>query len=191
MSIFKKKRLRIRTYGDPALRITAARIAEIDDEVKALAKLMIQTMRLADGVGLAAPQVGETSRLVVLEVPGSRGNRTLSPGETLLLPRMPLVLINPEVVPTTNELVTSEEGCLSVPKIYAQVTRPARVMLTAETLSGERLHVECAGLLSKALQHEIDHLNGVLFPDKLDADEMRKIDGELKKLKNQTKRRGR
>jgi peptide deformylase len=64
-------------------------------------------------------------------------------------------------------------------------------MLTAETLSGERLHVECAGLLSKALQHEIDHLNGVLFPDKLDADEMRKIDGELKKLKQQTKRRGR
>ncbi|NOY75620.1 MAG: peptide deformylase [Kiritimatiellaeota bacterium] len=188
MSIFRKKRLRIRIYGETALRKTAAEIAEIDDKIKTLAEVMINTMRSADGVGLAAPQVGESVRMCVLDVPSRRDASALSQGEMSLLPKMPIVLVNPEVLPTTKELVTTEEGCLSVPKIYAPVTRPARIMLTARTLTGELLHVECAGLLSKAVQHEVDHLNGILFPDKLEADEMSKIAGELKKLR---KTRGR
>ena len=185
MALFKKKRtLRIRTYGDPVLAKTSARIANVDDRIKALAKSMVVAMRSAEGVGLAAPQIGENIRLVVLELPPSRDtNRILSKGEMELLPKMPIALVNPEIIPTTNEQVTSEEGCLSVPKLYAQVTRPAKVMLSATNLSGKNLHFECGGFLAKAIQHEVDHLNGVLFPDKLDAVEMKKIAAPLAKLK--------
>ncbi|MCK5844741.1 MAG: peptide deformylase [Victivallales bacterium] len=187
MSFFNKKRLRIRIYGDPVLKKTAARIAEIDSELKALAKTMLTTMRSADGLGLAAPQVGISRRLVILDIPEPK-SAVLSPGERLLLPKMPVPLVNPECVPVTTEQVTSEEGCLSVPKVYAKVTRPAKIMLTAEMINGERIHVECSGLLSKAIQHEIDHLNGVLFPDRIDDEEMGKIAPVLKKLLSENKK---
>lgn len=184
MALFKKKRaLRIRTYGDPVLRKTSAKIAVVDDKIKSLAKLMVVTMRKAEGVGLAAPQIGENIRLVVLELPPSKNtNRILSKGEMELLPKMPIALVNPEIVPTTNEQVTSEEGCLSVPKLYGPVTRPAKIMLTATNLSGASLHFECAGFLAKAIQHEVDHLNGVLFPDKLEDAAMKKIAPALRKI---------
>ena len=190
MALFKKQRaLRIRTYGDPVLNKTSARIAVVDDKIKALAKSMVVTMRKAEGVGLAAPQIGENIRLVVLELPPSRNtDRILSKGEMELLPKMPIALVNPEIVPTSNELVTSEEGCLSVPKIYSQVTRSTKIMLTATNLSGAVLHFECAGFLAKAIQHEVDHLDGILFPERLDDAELKKIAPALRKIEASNKK---
>ena len=141
-------------------------------------------MKDADGVGLAAPQIGKSLSIITLGVPYNPENMDhRSPGEMLLLPQMPLVLVNPELTPTTNEMSTAEEGCLSVPEIYAKVTRPEKVMLSAEKLDGTKINIECGGFLARALQHECDHLHGILFPDVIEEDELKKIKPLLKKLK--------
>jgi peptide deformylase len=183
MSFFGPKTLEIRIWGDPVLRRKADPIPTAPDpELAKLAKAMVATMRSADGVGLAAPQIGKSIRFVVLEVP-MPDNGPSSPGEALLLPMMPLALINPEIVPiTTGGLDTAEEGCLSVPKLYAKVQRPSKVILKALTLSGERLDIECGGFLARAIQHEIDHLDGVLFPDRLDKAEFERVKDNLNAL---------
>ena len=184
MKFFKKReKLKIKIYGDPVLRKDTERIEIIDNEIIALADAMVKKMHEADGVGLAAPQIGKSIRLVILGVPYNKekmGHR--SPGELMLLPKMPLVLVNPELTPTTNVMSSSEEGCLSVPKVYARVVRPEKVMLSAELLDGSKINVECGGFLARALQHECDHLNGTLFPDIVEADELAKIKPILKKL---------
>ena len=137
----------------------------------------------ADGVGLAAPQIGKSIRLIVLGVPNEQGTvPPTSPGELQLLPQMPLALVNPEVTPATENLVCAEEGCLSVPQIYAKVTRPESVMLSAQLLSGHQINVECSGFLARALQHEIDHLNGILFPDIIDKEDLEQIKSSLETL---------
>jgi peptide deformylase len=185
MRFFKKKqKLDIKIYGDPVLRKQAERIEKIDDSIISLASAMIKTMEEADGVGLAAPQIGESIRLIILGVPYDKekmGHR--SPGEMQLLPQMPLVLINPELTPATHDMSSSEEGCLSVPKIYAKVVRPERVMLSAEMIDGRKINVECGGFLARALQHECDHLNGILFPDIIEESELKQITPLLEKLK--------
>lgn len=187
MNIFKnlkkKNILPIRTYGDPVLKKTAVKIENIDDSIIELADSMMDTMWEADGVGLAAPQIGKSIRLIVLGIPYNEEKiPPTSPGELQLLPQMPLALVNPEVTPTTERLVCSEEGCLSVPKIYAKVTRPESVMLSADLLSGHHINVECSGFLARALQHEIDHLNGILFPDIIDDNEFESIKSSLDSL---------
>ncbi len=184
MRLFRKKiKLKIRIYGDPVLKKQAEAIETIDDKIIALAEEMFDTMLNADGVGLAAPQIGESMRLIVLGVPYDKEKMPpASPGELQLLPQMPLALVNPEVTPTTDRMVCAEEGCLSVPKIYAQVLRPERVMLSAQLLSGYKFNVECGGFLARALQHEVDHLNGILFPDIIEASEMKKIQSSLNNL---------
>ena len=180
---FKKKTLTIRIYGDPMLKKDAAKVENIDDATIELANSMIDTMWDADGVGLAAPQIGKSVRLIVLGVPYNPENISpASPGEMQLLPQMPLALVNPEVTPTTERLECAEEGCLSVPKIYAKVTRPESVMLSAQLLSGHQINVECSGFLARALQHEIDHLNGILFPDIIDKNEFDNIKTSLDSL---------
>ena len=185
MKFFKKKKiLDIKTYGNPVLKKQVERVEKIDDSIIELAERMIETMKDADGVGLAAPQIGESISLITLGVPYNPENMEhRSPGEMLLLPEMPLVLVNPELTPTTNTMSTSEEGCLSVPEIYAKVTRPEKVMLSAEKLDGTKINVECGGFLARALQHECDHLNGTLFIDKIDQEEKARISPMLKKLK--------
>ena len=184
MKFFKKKKvLEIKIYGDAVLNKQVEKIEKIDDSIIALADTMITTMKDADGVGLAAPQIGESISLIILGVPYSRDNmQQCSPGEMLLLPQMPLALVNPELTPTTHAMSTAEEGCLSVPEIYAKVTRPEKVMLSAEQLDGNKINVECGGFLARALQHECDHLNGILFPEVLDEDELKKIKPMLNKL---------
>ena len=183
MSLFGAKTLKVRVYGDPVLRRVAEPVDPTDKKLRALTDSMVATMRGHDGVGLAAPQIGESLRLIVLEVPMPEdAGCPLSPGEALLLPMMPLPLLNPEVVPVSGRMATAEEGCLSVPKLYARVTRPEKVLLNAATLNGERFEIECGGFLARALQHEIDHLNGVLFPDRLDKAELKKIRDRLDSL---------
>jgi len=181
MNFFRRKKiLKIRTYGDPVLRKKAEPVVKVDESITELADAMIDTMFESDGVGLAAPQIGESIRMIALGVPYDREKRPLSsPGEVQLLPQMPVVLINPEVTPVTDQVVSAEEGCLSIPNVFAKVARPPHIMLSAELLDGRRINAECRGFLARALQHEVDHLNGTLFIDHIDEEESRRIAPQL------------
>jgi peptide deformylase len=143
----------IKIYPDPVLRKTATKIDNMSDEIVALSDDMIETMRLANGAGLAANQVGVALRLIVIDEHVSKDGKAI-------------VLINPEVLYTESE-EASEEGCLSVPKFFEFVRRPKRVRVRAVDLRGEVMEIDCEDQLARALQHEIDHLNGILFVDHL------------------------
>ena len=156
---------------DPKLRAKAKPVVAGDPRIPGLAAQMLATMYKAPGIGLAAPQIGELLRLVVIDVhPDDKPE--------------PLVLINPEIVAASKELATREEGCLSLPNQFAEVTRPARVKVRWLDLAGAKQEVEAEGLFSACLQHEIDHLDGVLFVDYLSALKrnmlLRKLAKELK-----------
>jgi len=156
----------------PILRAKAKPVGPGDgDHVRALAEQMLATMYAAPGIGLAAPQVGEGLRLIVIDV---------GPKDA----PAPMVLVNPEVVAQSMDLATREEGCLSLPNMFADVTRPLKVRVRYHALDGSRRDIEGEGLLSACLQHEIDHLNGVLFVDYLSALKrnmiLRKLAKELK-----------
>ena len=179
----KKKSSTVYTVGAPVLREHAAPVAEINDEIREIASGMLEAMCVFNGIGLAAPQYGKSIRLVVFDVPGDHSTGT--PGEMLLLPRMPMAVINPEIVASSSEKATSEEGCLSLPGIYAPVERPAKVVFRAQSLDGEFFEVECGGLLGRCIQHELDHLDGVLFSDRVSSDDARKIRGDLDRLKRE------
>jgi peptide deformylase len=141
----------------PALRRKARPVGPGDDDtVRALVPRMFAAMYDAPGIGLAAPQVGESLRLFVMD---------LAPDDT----RTPITLINPEIIGVSPELATREEGCLSVPGQYADVTRPAHVKVRYLDLDGVRHEIEGDGLLAACLQHEIDHLDGIMFVDHLTA----------------------
>lgn len=181
--------MEIKTYGDGVLKKQSLPVEDINGDIISLASRMIETMHKADGVGLAAPQVGLNIRMFILGVPAPDPEKSppTSPGELLLLPKMPMALINPEITVLTDKQLVAEEGCLSVDQIYAPVKRPEKIMLSATLLSGEKLNVECAGFLARAIQHEMDHLNGILFVDRLDDDELAKIKTDLNQLKKETK----
>jgi peptide deformylase len=141
---------------DPKLRAKSKPVEPGDPRIPALAEKMLATMYKANGLGLAAPQVGELLRLVVVDVrPDDKKD--------------PIVLVNPEIVAESRETAAREEGCLSLPGQFADVTRPRMVKVRWQDLSGARREVEADGLLSVCLQHEVDHLNGVLFVDHLSA----------------------
>jgi peptide deformylase len=142
--------LEIRVLGDPILREDTRPVGEITDELRALAKNMFDTMDLARGIGLAAPQVGRTERMAVIGVEEQR-----------------FVIINPEIVEADGKTAKAEEGCLSIPDVYGDVERPARVRVRALDLDGKTFEVEAGELLARCLQHEIDHLHGKLFIDYL------------------------
>ena len=152
-----KSGLPILTPPNPVLRAKARPIAPADaDKVRGLAPQMLATMYAAPGIGLAAPQVGVALRLAVVD---------LMPGDK----PSPIHLVNPEVVRVSEEWATREEGCLSLPGQYADVSRPARVVVRYHDLQGAKREIEADGLLAACLQHEIDHLDGVLFVDHLSA----------------------
>lgn len=180
--IFKKngKSYTVCTVGAPVLREIAAPVAVIDDSVRQLASEMIGAMHYFNGIGLAAPQYGKSLRLVVIDVPG--GNESGSPGEAMLLPRMPLTLINPEIVFASGDCDEKDEGCLSVPGLYAPVCRPSRVVLRSQLLDGEFIEIECGGLLGRCIQHELDHLDGKLFIDRLSPKNAREVRGDVDRL---------
>jgi peptide deformylase len=159
----------IRIYGDPVLRKTAEPVPEFDEKIKQFIEEFILTMREKDGVGLAANQVGEAVRITVVDT---------SAGE-----KPPYVLANPEIIYFSKEIADEEEGCLSIPTIRLKVKRPAIVTVKALDADGKEYMIEKAeGLLARALQHEIDHLNGILFVDRVSPLQRRLISGKLKKL---------
>ena len=142
--------LEIRVLGDPILREETNLVEQVTDELRTLAKNMFDTMYLAKGIGLAAPQVGRRERMAVIDVKDQ-----------------PFVIINPEIIEAEAKLTKAEEGCLSIPDVYGDVERPGRVRIRALGLDGNSFEVEADDLLARCLQHEIDHLHGKLFIDYL------------------------
>ncbi|MFE4106335.1 peptide deformylase [Almyronema epifaneia] len=152
----KNPPLEIHYLGDRALRQPAKRISKVDEEVRQLAREMLRTMYSADGIGLAAPQVAVNKQLIVIDLePDNAANQ-------------PLVLINPKVTRASKELCTGQEGCLSIPGVYLDVIRPAAIEVAFKDENGRPQKIQAAELLARAIQHEMDHLNGVMFVDRVD-----------------------
>ncbi|MCF7791405.1 MAG: peptide deformylase [Victivallales bacterium] len=181
MDIMDIKKLEIKYIGDEVLTKKSKNIT-VDENVKELSKNMIELMYNNNGIGLAAPQVGINNRLIAIDIKEYGVENLKTPGEMLLLPQMPIVLVNPEITAFSRETAEMEEGCLSVPEIFAVVERPVEINLRAQFLSGEKLNIQCGGFLSRVLQHEIDHLNGILFVDRLSEREAKRIKSKLNKL---------
>ena len=149
--------LPIITAPDPRLKIKARPVPAVDNKVRRLMDDMLDTMYGAIGIGLAAPQVGQSSRVIVLDV-ARDGEKP-----------QPLQLANPEILWRSPELTTGNEGCLSLPEHYAEVTRPAKIRLRYLDYQNEIREIDASGLLAMCLQHEIDHLDGVLFVDHISS----------------------
>lgn len=150
-------KLEILTAPDPRLKMKAKPVEQVDDQVRRLMADMLETMYAAPGIGLAAPQVGVSQRVIVVDAARD--------GE----PPAPMKMVNPEIVWASDEDASYEEGCLSVPEHYADVVRPAKVRIRYLDEDGAKQEIEPEGLLSTCLQHEMDHLDGILFIDKISA----------------------
>jgi peptide deformylase len=163
---------KIRVYPDPILQVKAAEIENIDGRVVGLAEDMAETMYAAPGVGLAAPQVGVSERLIVVDIRNREGATGL------------ITLINPEIIEAEGRVV-EEEGCLSLPGITENVTRAERVLVRGHDLDEREQEIEAEGLLAVALQHEIDHLEGILFIDRISRLKRGIIQRKMRKLVQQ------
>ncbi|MFV3130778.1 peptide deformylase [Niveispirillum sp. KHB5.9] len=150
--------LPILTIPDTRLKTKCKPLANVDGRVVGLMDDMLETMYKAPGIGLAAPQIGLLERLIVVDV---TDQRTEKPD--------PIAMVNPELIWTSDELAVTQEGCLSIPEIYADVTRPKMVRVRYVDRAGEVREMDADGLLATCIQHEIDHLNGVLFIDHLSS----------------------
>jgi peptide deformylase len=178
-------------YGDPVLRAKGRRITKVNNEICALASDMLETMHGANGVGLAAQQVGQALQLTVLdvsEVEDRPSTLKLNGEDVDPASAMPLILLNPELM-LGDEIVSGTEGCLSFPEINADIDRALSVTARAETLEGETIEIEASGLLARALQHEVDHLNGILFIDRMSSVAKASLASRLKRLQKETQQR--
>jgi peptide deformylase len=182
--------LSILQYGDPILRAKGKQIEKIDDHIRELAANMIETMHAANGIGLAAQQVGEALQLTVLDVSQIEDRPStlkLNGNDVDPMASMPLVLINPEVE-LGGETEIGTEGCLSFPEINGQIQRAESTMARAQNLEGDKIEIVATGLLARAIQHEVDHLNGILFIDRMNSAAKAALSSRLKRLQKQTKR---
>jgi peptide deformylase len=179
--------LDILKYGHPVLREKGQRIERVTPEIRHLAADMLETMHAADGLGLAAQQVGHALLLTVIDVSASdKPSQLLIDGQPQdLTASMPLMLINPHVRNPEGEQI-GPEGCLSIPEVNADIRRAEKVSVRAQNLDGKELVFDCTGLLARAVQHEADHLNGILFIDRMDAATRVSFDGKLKKMQKET-----
>ena len=176
-------------YGQPVLRQKGAKIESITPEIKQLIADMFETMEENHGVGLAAQQVGVAKQLTVIDVREVKDRPSWleiggKPKDVAEI--MPLVLINPEVT-AVGEPVKGSEGCLSFPEIYAEISRPETVDVQALDAKGKPINFRCGGLLARAVQHETDHLNGLLFIDRMEKKMKLELQPELDDLQAQTK----
>jgi peptide deformylase len=176
-------------YGHPVLRQKGVRIESITPEIKKLITDTLATMHASKGVGLAAQQIGKALQLTVIDVREAKDRpswleRKGKPADVNDF--MPLVLINPEIKPF-GDSIAGGEGCLSFPEIFAEITRPGSVEVTALNEKGKPVEFRCGGLLARAIQHEVDHLNGILFIDRMSAATKRELKPELEDLQAQTK----
>ena len=164
----KTENLTLKYFGENILRQKANEIKTIDDSLVELAKQMHEFVKKADGVGLAAPQIGIPQRIIITNL-GDKKNI--------------FTIINPQIVSTSDKLVEWEEGCLSIPGINCNITRPAQIVVKGQSLEGKEFNIEADGLLARVLQHEIDHLDGILFIDRLEKYKRDEIRSELKQIK--------
>lgn len=172
--------LALRVHPDASLRGVCAAVGDVDDEVRGFAERLVEIMRAEDGIGLAAPQVGVKRRIFVCDVPADP-RETESPADkpgVAWATDGPLVCIDPTVSEPSDERTPFEEGCLSIPGIRGDVIRPERIRLTATGIDGEAFSMVADGLLARCIQHELDHLNGVLIIDKFT---------QMSRLKNRRK----
>ena len=182
--------LQILQYGDPILRAKGKRIDEIDDRIRALAANMIETMHTAHGVGLAAHQIGEALQLTVLDISAVEDRPStlkLDGNEADPKSAMPLVLINPEIE-LHGETEIGVEGCLSFPEITGDIERAQSVTVRAQSLEGGTIQIEAGGFLARAIQHEGDHLNGILFIDRMRSAGKAALSSRLRRLQKETRR---
>lgn len=156
-------------YPDARLALECEDITEITDEIRQLAADMVETMYREDGIGLAAPQVGANCRLIVVDVSGPDKREEM------------MTFINPRIEPLGDDMVETEEGCLSVPGLRSKVVRHEKVRLTARDLDGNDICMDADGLLSICLQHEVDHLRGTLFLDRISRLKRSLYDAKVKK----------
>jgi peptide deformylase len=176
--------LEITQYGNPVLRKKCSKIEEVDESIRKLAEDMIETMVDAQGVGLAAPQIGEDIRMAVVDVshdPECISFLRVNGADAKMEDVMPLVFINPELE-LDGPRETETEGCLSIHDIQAKVRRPSMVKATLPQLDGSVIELESDGLLARALQHEVDHLNGILFVDRISPASKLSVKRKLKRL---------
>ncbi len=165
--------LEIRLLGDPVLRGRAEEIAEVDDELRELAAEMLKTMYGAEGIGLAAPQVGVPTRLFVMDM--------REPDQE------PRAVINPVITHSAGS-DRAEEGCLSIPGLTAHIDRAEEIVMEGMDLDGQPLRLEVSGLLARCIQHEIDHLDGVLFIDRASPIKRRMLLSKWKKMQKEAAR---
>ncbi|MFH1613010.1 MAG: peptide deformylase [bacterium] len=162
--------LKIRKYGDLILRKKSHSVIKIDDKIKELIENMFQTLYSVNGIGLAAPQIGELLRIVVIDISSKKKEFSA------------LVLINPEILHKEEEIFF-EESCLSIPGITKEIKRAKKIIISAYNENLEKITIEAEELFSIVLQHEIDHLNGILFIDKLPLIEKKILQAKLKKIR--------
>ena len=183
--------LHITMYDEPVLRQAGSAVTKFDGNLAKLAEDMIETMRDAEGIGLAAQQVGKALCLCVVEVPVNPE----TPTECILDGKhvnpkliMPFALANPEIEELPGDDMVYDEGCLSFPEIRGEVIRPDRVRVSYRDLDGIEHKLECDGLLSRCIQHETDHLAGILFIDRMEPEILADIKPDIKELKRQTRK---
>jgi len=182
-------RLSILQYGDPILRTKGKPIDKIDPRIRELAQNMVETMHAANGVGLAAQQIGEALQITVLDVSEveDRPSTMKLNGESID-PKiaMPLVLINPQI-DLGAETEKGTEGCLSFPEITGEIVRAKSITVRAQNLDGEPIEIETTGFLARAVQHEVDHLSGILFIDRMSTAAKISLSSKLKRLQKETR----
>ena len=182
--------LPILRYGDPLLRAQGKRIDQIDDRTRELAANMIETMHAAHGVGLAAQQIGEALQITVLDISAVEDRPStlkLNGEDADPNSAMPLVLINPEIE-LRGETEIGVEGCLSFPEITGDIERAQSVRMRAQTLEGDLIEFEAGGFLARAIQHEQDHLNGILFIDRMPSAAKAALSSRLRRLQKEARR---
>ena len=156
----------IRKYPDPILKKKCPEVKKITPEIKKLAEEMIEILEKSNGVGLAAPQIGELKRVIVVQTE-----------------RRPEVFINPQIVKKSRETVTTEEGCLSFPGIWLKIKRAKEVEVQALDKEGKEVQIKAEGMPARILQHEIDHLNGIMFVDYLSKLKQKRLLAKIEKIK--------
>ena len=182
--------LPILQYGNPILRAKGKRIDEIDDRIRELVANMIETMHAAHGVGLAAQQIGEALQLTVLDISAVEDRpSTLKLDGKDADPKsaMPLVLVNPEIE-LDGETEIGIEGCLSFPEITGDIERAHSVIVRAHNLEGSTIQIEAGGFLARAIQHEHDHLNGILFIDRMRSAAKAALSSRLRRMQKEARR---
>jgi peptide deformylase len=173
------------TYGNEALRRKAVPVEKVNDSLRALAREMLAVMRGHNGVGLAAEQIGRTEAVIVIDIPKPEPGDPPRPLGNPGVP-MPLVMVNPQIIGMAGEQ-RGPEGCLSFPEIFVDIARAAEVTATYTDLQNHQRTLQATGLLARAIQHEIDHLNGVLLVDRMSPVQKMTVAARLRRLKRETR----